>query len=105
MPVTYAAVRAALADVDYPASKDDLLAAVRRNNADGDIERALRAVPPEEYRNLEEVLRSTGTDDEAAELSARLRAPRRREHTHPGLAEREKDVRSPRVLARSPFDK
>ena len=49
-------------------------------------------MPPEEYRNLEEVLRSTGTDDEAAALSARLSAPRRREHTHPGLAEREKDV-------------
>ena len=65
MPVTHAAVRAALADVDYPATKDDLLAAARRNNADGDVERALRAVPPEEYRNLEEVLRSTGTDDEA----------------------------------------
>jgi hypothetical protein len=92
MPVTHAAVRASLADVDYPATKDDLLAAARRNNADGDVERALRAVPPEEYRNLEEVLRSTGTDDEAPELSARLRAPRRREHTHPGLAEREKDV-------------
>jgi Protein of unknown function (DUF2795) len=50
MPVTHAAVRAALADVDYPASKDDLLAAARRNNADGDVERALRAVPNNPYQ-------------------------------------------------------
>lgn len=89
---TPTAVREALRDVDYPASKDDLLASACRNNASDEVDRALRAVPPVVYENLAEVLASVHTDDEPPEVTARLQAQRRREHAHPGLAERAKDT-------------
>lgn len=92
VPVTEAALRAALVDVDYPAMKDGLLEAARRQGASADIEKELRALPPVPYRNLAEVVASVRTDDESAEERATLKAPRRREHAKPGLAEQGKDV-------------
>ncbi|MEN3301954.1 DUF2795 domain-containing protein [Pseudonocardia sp.] len=55
---TQAAVTTALADVDFPADKDALLATAERNGADEATIRALRGVPPVEYRSLGEVLSS-----------------------------------------------
>ena len=49
----------ALTDVDYPATKDDLLAAAARNAPDDeDVAKVLRSLPRETYANGNEVLRS-----------------------------------------------
>jgi len=49
----------ALTDVDYPATKDDLLAAAARNApGDEEVETVLRSLPPETYANGNEVIRS-----------------------------------------------
>ncbi len=86
-------VRDVLVDVDYPATKDELLSAARRRGADEDAIRALRALPPVDYGNEDEVLRSVGVHpaDRSGETVAD-QAERRREHTHPGLAEHMKDT-------------
>jgi len=51
-------VEHALADVDFPISKADLVDHVRANGATEPVERALRAMPPVEYRSTSEVLSS-----------------------------------------------
>ena len=86
------AVLAALVDADFPATKEDLLATAERNDADPDVLRALRSIPPVEYRNRAEVLMSVPLLDEPPEETEALRAARRRLHPHPGLSERSKDV-------------
>ena len=49
----------ALSDVDYPATKDDLLAAAARNApGDEDVAKVLRSLPAETYANGDEVIRS-----------------------------------------------
>jgi hypothetical protein len=60
---TQEAVTTALADVDFPADKDALLAAAERNGADEATIRALRAVPPVEYGSVREILASVETSD------------------------------------------
>lgn len=92
MPVTVPAIRAALNDLNYPANKHDLLACARRNGADGQVERAPRAVAPRTDRNVDEVLASVRTDEEPAEEADPPRAERRRQHIHRGLTERDKDI-------------
>jgi hypothetical protein len=52
------AIRAALVDVDYPADKDTLVEAARKACADDGTLLALRAMPPVDYRNIDEVIRS-----------------------------------------------
>jgi len=52
-------LRQALRDVDFPAGKDEL---IRAAQASGEVIRALRAIPPEEYANREEVARSVPKD-------------------------------------------
>ena len=56
-------LRHCLNDVDYPADKDALLEAARRNSADEETTRALRAIPPETYANLTEVVSSVSLTD------------------------------------------
>ncbi len=51
-------LRRALGDVDYPAEKDRLVDQALANGADEQTVRALRAIPPAEYRSLSEVLSS-----------------------------------------------
>lgn len=51
-------VRAALNDVDYPVSKDDLVAHVERAGAPEDVVRSVRALPLAIYDNDSQVLRS-----------------------------------------------
>jgi ribosomal protein L12E/L44/L45/RPP1/RPP2 len=89
---TREALRAVLVDVDFPATKDQLGEAAGRHGADDDTLRALRAVPPVDYRNMDEVLASVPLADEAPEAAAAMQADRRRQHTAPGLAEGSKDV-------------
>jgi hypothetical protein len=47
-----------LVAVDFPASKDDLVAEAERNGAPEDVVKALRAMPPVDYASKAEVQRS-----------------------------------------------
>jgi len=64
------AVKAALVDADFPATKDDLVHAAETGGADQPTIRALRAMPPVDYRSLDEVLRSADFDVKAREEHA-----------------------------------
>jgi hypothetical protein len=51
-----------LGEVDYPADKDEMLAAAERHGASPEVLKAIRAVPPVEYRNADELVRSLRLD-------------------------------------------
>ncbi len=82
-------VRKALSNAHFPAEKEQLVECARRAHADADTVRALRAIPVVSYANVTEVLQSV---DLRPSTNPADRAARRRTHTHPGLAEQEKDV-------------
>jgi hypothetical protein len=87
--------------IDYPASKADLLRAAQDAGAPEEIVRALRAIPPEEYANRNEVMRSVPTDP-AQELhpDAAQRAEQAREQRHHGqqhLSQYEREVPKPPI--------
>ncbi|MCX0273344.1 DUF2795 domain-containing protein [Nocardia zapadnayensis] len=82
-------VRAALSAADFPAEKPELVHCATRAHADNDTVRALKAIPPETYGNLQEVLQSVNLEPRR---SAADRAAQRRTHHHPGLAEQEIEV-------------
>lgn len=87
---TLSRLRHCLNDVDYPADKDALLEAAARNGCDDETARALRAIPPETYTNLSEVMASvTLSDDDLTEAG---KAEAHRVHPKPGLAQSAKDV-------------
>jgi hypothetical protein len=83
-------LRHCLNDVDYPADKDALLGAAARNGCDDETSRALRAIPPEIYANLSEVMASVTLGDD--DLSDAEKAEAHRVHTKPGLAQSAKDI-------------
>lgn len=87
---TSSRLRNCLNDVDYPADKDALLEAAARNGCDDETARALRAIPPETYANLSEVLASVTLGDD--DLTEAEKAEAHRVHTKPGLAQSAKDV-------------
>jgi hypothetical protein len=89
MATDHARLRGALNAADFPAGKDDLVRYAEDANADSDTVRALRAIPPVSYSNLDEVLRSVTLDPD---LDPADEAARRRTHTHPGLTRQEKDI-------------
>ncbi|MHA6795537.1 DUF2795 domain-containing protein [Pseudonocardia bannensis] len=95
---TYRALKQALEDADYPATKEQLIETAERNGADEMTLKALRAIPPVDYRSFLEVEASVEIRDEDPELEAALKAERRRLHTHPGLSERTKDVPPPNPI-------
>jgi len=64
------AVRAALVDADFPASKDELVRYAEISGAAEPTIKALRAMPPVDYRKLDEVLRSADFDVKAREQHA-----------------------------------
>jgi Protein of unknown function (DUF2795) len=64
------AVKAALVDADYPATKDQLVQCAEAAQADEPTIKALRAMPPVDYGNLDEVLRSADFDVKAREEHA-----------------------------------
>ena len=61
-PITPDTVLSYLPDVDYPADKDTLLTAARRHSAPDEVLKAIRAIPPVDYRSREEVARSVAVD-------------------------------------------
>ncbi len=93
---TVEAVRSALYNVDYPASKDALIDAANGNGAGADVLRALRALPVEDYDNLDQVIRSVATA-EATDQSAADKAARARAGGPTGVAEHMRDVETPRL--------
>ena len=88
---THQRLRHALEDVHFPAEKDRLVDQALENDADAQTVRALRAIPPVEYRSLSEVLSSVSLDDEKDVVSPGQQAQARRTHTKPGLAESAKN--------------
>lgn len=73
-----------LDEVDFPASKDELIEAAGARGAPAQVLKALRAMPPVDYGNREEVARSARTDEDAvppAQRSALLRG-----HKHERIA-------------------
>ncbi|OBG49323.1 MULTISPECIES: DUF2795 domain-containing protein [unclassified Mycobacterium] len=88
---TQSQLRQCLSDVDFPANKQDLLAAAGRNGCDDNTIRALRGIPPETYNNATQVAASvTIADDRDTQDGDKAAA--RRTHTKPGLAEGAKDI-------------
>lgn len=52
-------IKQALSAIDFPVQKEDLVRHAEGAGAGEEVLRALRALPLAEYRNLDEVLRST----------------------------------------------
>jgi hypothetical protein len=74
--VTADEVRRHLTDVDFPADKDALVAAAERQGAPEEVVRALRAIPPVDYANRDEVISSVPLDPAPdVEPGAAARAP------------------------------
>lgn len=73
-------VRPYLETVDFPAGRDDIVREAERLGASQPVLRALRAMPPLDYANRDEVLRSAGTDL-APEMTPAERAAKARERT------------------------
>lgn len=82
-------VRRVLSAADFPADKWELVRYAERADADADTIRALRAMPPVSYANVNEVVQSVSLE---ADQPAAEQAPRRRAHAKPGLAAAEKDI-------------
>ncbi len=55
-----AKVRDVLVDIDYPAGKEEILDHAATHGGDPDTLRSLRAIPPVDYRNTDEILASIG---------------------------------------------
>lgn len=83
-----------LGEVSFPAGKDQIVEHAREAGADEEMLSALRAMPPADYNEPNEVLRSvplprSDTDSHSESARAQLR----REHTKPGMAESAKESR------------
>jgi hypothetical protein len=85
-----------LVDVDYPADKDALVAAAERHGAPEEVIRAIRAIPPVDYRGKEEVVRSLPSDPAPHRDPGRA-AEQARADSKPGVAEHLRDPQHDRV--------
>jgi hypothetical protein len=91
-------VLSALRSVDFPAAKDDLIRAAQAAGASAEVVKALRAIPPVEYANREEVARSVPADPAADRgVSPAQRAEQARLGGKPGLSERLREVPKPPI--------
>jgi hypothetical protein len=79
-----------LEDVDYPADKDTLLTAAQRHSAPDEVLKAIRAIPPVDYRSRAEVARSVAVDPGAGR-SPSFAAEQARADGPPGVAEHMRD--------------
>jgi hypothetical protein len=80
-----------LGAVDYPAERDAIVAAAAAAGAPDEVLRALRAMPPVEYRSRAEVLRSAHVDP-AAEVRTPSRRARQAREGNPRVAQHLRDV-------------
>jgi hypothetical protein len=83
-----------LKNVDFPAPRDELVREAEREGAPEDVIKALRAMPPEEYANKDEVMRSAHTPA-APEEDPRVRAAQAHDKKHQRIAQPERDVTPP----------
>ncbi|MCV2460950.1 DUF2795 domain-containing protein [Streptomyces sp. ICN988] len=91
-------VVSALKDVHFPAGKEELVQAAVRSGASPEVVKALRAIPPEQYANREEVARSVRVDpDSDLGLSPAQRAEQAREGGRQGQSQHLRDVPKPPV--------
>lgn len=92
-------VAAALDDLDFPASKDDVVDHVRRRQAPAAVQRLLRGLPVETYANMSEIRRAAPPDpavDEELSPSQQAAKARGRRDPHRGrVAEHLRDVEQP----------
>ena len=77
----------ALINVDFPATKEDILDSAHAQSASEDVMRALRSIQPVEYGNADQVIRSVHTDVGAERVESLDADPEHRSGT-PGVADR-----------------
>jgi hypothetical protein len=82
--VSEAEIAEYLGAVDFPATRDEIVQEAARQGAPEDVLKALRRMPPVDYRNRAEVLRSAAVEEE---LPPSEHAARARDHTHQRIAE------------------
>ena len=82
-------LRRALADVNFPAEKTDLVRSADQAGVDGDTVRALKAVPPVTYASFNELLRAVPLQQDRSPADE---AAQRRMHKKPGLSQYDKDI-------------
>ncbi|MFF5173411.1 DUF2795 domain-containing protein [Micromonospora sp. NPDC000089] len=82
---SYTDVLRYLSSLDFPAGKDDVVREAEREGAPPDVLKALRALPPVDYANGNQVARSAGIDA-APELSPAHRAAQARDR-HPRVSQ------------------
>lgn len=81
-------LKAVLAEVDFPAAKETIVDRVADSGADEDVLRAVRSMPPVQYEQSDDVLRSVPLSEETSDArSDSQRAQQRRQNTRDGLAE------------------
>lgn len=85
--VSLDALKDALSQVDFPAGKDDVVRSARDQGAGADALAALRSVPPVDYRNADEVIRSV-TRDVGSEPVEAVHADPENKPDAPGVSER-----------------
>jgi hypothetical protein len=83
--VTNAEVLRYLTALDFPASKEEIVGEAERAGAPDDVLRALRAMPPVDYGNINEVARSAATNP-APEVTPADLAARARNRKHQRVA-------------------
>jgi hypothetical protein len=74
-----------LNDLDFPATKDDVVEHTRRRGAPEPVQRLLRGLPVETYANISEIRRAAPPDpavDEGLDASERAAKARGRHHPH-----------------------
>jgi hypothetical protein len=74
--------------MDYPATKEEIVAEAEREGAPEEVLKALRGMPPAVYENKMEVYRSAKTD--IADLPPDRRAELKRDREHQRIAEHER---------------
>jgi hypothetical protein len=82
--VSEAEIAQYLGTVDFPAPRDEIVQDAARQGAPEDVLKALRRMPPVDYRSRAEVIRSAAVKEE---LPASEHAARARDHTHQRIAE------------------
>ncbi|MBB6121867.1 DUF2795 domain-containing protein [Nocardiopsis algeriensis] len=83
-----------LGEVSFPVGKEQVVEHALEAGADKELMSALRSIPPADYNQPEEILRSVPiprSDTDARPESAK--AQTRREHTKPGMASSMKETR------------
>jgi Protein of unknown function (DUF2795) len=78
-------VAEALNDLDFPATKNDVVEHARQRGAPGPVQRLLRGLPVETYANMSEIRKAAPPDpavDEGLDASGRAAKARGRRDPH-----------------------